>query len=99
VKHPLVNNCLSCGRIVCAQEGSGPCFFCANLVVTKEEQLVLDRKSKKSEMLETGNEGSPEGQKRPKSDDLGFLTDTPQLHPQQGTGERATPGKLMCPGL
>jgi len=51
VKHPLVNNCLSCGRIVCAQEGSGPCFFCANLVVTKEEQLILDRKSKKSEML------------------------------------------------
>jgi len=51
VKHPLVNNCLSCGRIVCAQEGSGPCFFCDHLVVTKEEQVVLDKKNKKSEML------------------------------------------------
>jgi len=51
VKHPLVNNCLSCGRIVCAQEGSGPCLFCASLVVTREEQLVLDKKNKKSEML------------------------------------------------
>ncbi|VDO83564.1 unnamed protein product [Soboliphyme baturini] len=30
--HGLVNNCLSCGRIVCEQEGSGPCFFCGSLV-------------------------------------------------------------------
>ena len=51
VKHPLVNNCLACGRIVCAQEGSSPCLFCASLVVTREEQLVLDNKTKKSEML------------------------------------------------
>ncbi|KAL1138591.1 hypothetical protein AAG570_008654 [Ranatra chinensis] len=27
-KHDLVNNCLSCGRIVCEQEGPGPCLFC-----------------------------------------------------------------------
>ena len=51
MKHPLVNNCLACGRIVCAQEGSSPCLFCASLVVTREEQLVLDNKTKKSEML------------------------------------------------
>jgi hypothetical protein len=31
-KHDLINNCLKCGRIVCAQEGSGPCFFCFNPV-------------------------------------------------------------------
>eukprot|EP00743_Colponemidia_sp_Colp-15_P006844 GILK01007381.1.p1 GENE.GILK01007381.1~~GILK01007381.1.p1 ORF type:complete len:799 (-),score=159.90 GILK01007381.1:73-2469(-) len=31
-QHPLVTNCLSCGRIVCEQEGSGPCMFCANWV-------------------------------------------------------------------
>jgi activating signal cointegrator 1 len=31
-KHALVNNCLNCGRIVCAQEGPGPCFFCERLV-------------------------------------------------------------------
>ncbi|KAK2186527.1 hypothetical protein NP493_197g02028 [Ridgeia piscesae] len=31
-KHALVNNCMSCGRVVCAQEGAGPCFFCGALV-------------------------------------------------------------------
>jgi hypothetical protein len=31
-KHKLVGNCLKCGRIVCEQEGSGPCLFCRNLV-------------------------------------------------------------------
>lgn len=31
-KHKLINNCLSCGRIVCEQEGSGPCLFCGSLV-------------------------------------------------------------------
>lgn len=36
-KHKLVANCLKCGRIVCEIEGSGPCYFCGNLVCTKEE--------------------------------------------------------------
>lgn len=31
-RHALVNNCLRCGRIVCRQEGSGPCFTCDSLV-------------------------------------------------------------------
>lgn len=31
-KHKLINNCISCGRIVCEQEGSGPCHFCGSLV-------------------------------------------------------------------
>ena len=39
-KHDLVSNCVSCGRIVCAQEGSGPCLFCGSLVVTRDEQEV-----------------------------------------------------------
>eukprot|EP00088_Acartia_fossae_P009261 TRINITY_DN1447_c0_g1_i1.p1 TRINITY_DN1447_c0_g1~~TRINITY_DN1447_c0_g1_i1.p1 ORF type:complete len:502 (-),score=131.64 TRINITY_DN1447_c0_g1_i1:155-1660(-) len=51
VKHKLINNCISCGRIVCAQEGSGACFFCGELVCTKEEQEVLNRQSRKSEQL------------------------------------------------
>ena len=37
VKHGLVSNCLGCG--------------CGTLVVTREEQVVLDRKSKKCEQL------------------------------------------------
>ncbi|XP_032647071.2 activating signal cointegrator 1 isoform X2 [Chelonoidis abingdonii] len=50
-KHKLINNCLTCGRIVCEQEGSGPCFFCSTLVCTKEEQDILQRDSNKSQKL------------------------------------------------
>lgn len=27
-RHRLLQNCLNCGKIVCEQEGRGPCFFC-----------------------------------------------------------------------
>ncbi|XP_016339469.1 activating signal cointegrator 1 [Sinocyclocheilus anshuiensis] len=50
-KHRLINNCLSCGRIVCEQEGSGPCLFCGSLVCTTEEQEILQRDSNKSQKL------------------------------------------------
>lgn len=50
-KHALVSNCLECGRVVCSQEGSGPCIFCGALVCNKEEQEILARNSKKSEKL------------------------------------------------
>ena len=30
--HKLVNNCFSCGKIVCEQEGEGPCLFCGTWV-------------------------------------------------------------------
>ncbi|WCJ35946.1 transcription regulators zinc ion binding [Euphorbia peplus] len=32
-RHNLVSNCLSCGKIVCEQEGEGPCNFCGSLVL------------------------------------------------------------------
>ncbi|MBN3307878.1 TRIP4 protein, partial [Amia calva] len=50
-KHTLINNCLTCGRIVCEQEGSGPCLFCGTLVCTREEQEILQRDSNKSQKL------------------------------------------------
>ncbi|XP_064608774.1 activating signal cointegrator 1-like isoform X2 [Liolophura sinensis] len=50
-KHRLISNCVSCGRVVCEQEGSGPCLFCGELVCTQEEQEILSRGSKKSEKL------------------------------------------------
>ncbi|XP_059486166.1 activating signal cointegrator 1 isoform X2 [Neocloeon triangulifer] len=50
-KHALINNCLSCGRIVCAQEGAGPCMFCGKLVCTKDQAKIVGRGSKKSEKL------------------------------------------------
>lgn len=36
-KHGLINNCLKCGRIVCEQEGSGPCLFCSRPVYSRDE--------------------------------------------------------------
>ncbi|KAF1392577.1 hypothetical protein PFLUV_G00029510 [Perca fluviatilis] len=50
-KHKLINNCITCGRIVCEQEGSGPCLFCGSLVCTREEQEILQRDSNKSQKL------------------------------------------------
>ncbi|XP_053573351.1 activating signal cointegrator 1 isoform X2 [Bombina bombina] len=50
-RHQLINNCLTCGRIVCEQEGSGPCLFCGSLVCTNEEQDILLRDSNKSQKL------------------------------------------------
>ncbi|CAL8079942.1 unnamed protein product [Calicophoron daubneyi] len=50
-KHSLVNNCTSCGRIVCAQEGSGPCFFCGSLVCSREEMDIISRDTKNAQKL------------------------------------------------
>eukprot|EP00056_Hartaetosiga_gracilis_P005208 m.82447 g.82447 ORF g.82447 m.82447 type:complete len:573 (-) comp12086_c0_seq1:43-1761(-) len=46
--HELVNNCLQCGRVVCEQEGMGPCMVCGALVVTREYQDLLARNSNKA---------------------------------------------------
>lgn len=40
-EHDLINNCLGCGRIVCVQEGSGPCMFCGDMVATNEELEMM----------------------------------------------------------
>jgi hypothetical protein len=50
-RHALINNCTSCGRVVCVQEGAGPCMFCDSVVVTPEQLDVLQRGSKKSEKM------------------------------------------------
>ncbi|XP_065218336.1 activating signal cointegrator 1 isoform X2 [Planococcus citri] len=50
-KHALINNCMKCGRIVCQQEGSGPCFVCETLVCTNEELLVFNGDTDKASKL------------------------------------------------
>lgn len=40
-EHKLINNCLGCGRIVCEQEGSGPCLYCDEPVYTAEEEQQM----------------------------------------------------------
>ncbi|KAF9351634.1 hypothetical protein BGX26_010412 [Mortierella sp. AD094] len=52
-KHKLnvfAPNCLSCGKIICALEGPGPCTYCGNPVVSIEQQqaMVLELKREKA---------------------------------------------------
>ncbi|PON93617.1 Zinc finger, C2HC5-type [Trema orientale] len=39
-QHRLISNCLSCGKIVCEQEGEGPCNFCGALVLREGSQYA-----------------------------------------------------------
>lgn len=50
-RHALINNCLNCGRIVCVQEGSGPCFFCDEIVCSVEQQAILASNTKRADQL------------------------------------------------
>lgn len=50
-KHKLINNCMQCGRIVCEQEGSGPCLFCGNLVCTEDELRTIESSSQSGDNL------------------------------------------------
>ncbi|KAH7961261.1 hypothetical protein HPB52_006391 [Rhipicephalus sanguineus] len=45
-RHALINNCLRCGRIVCRQEGSGPCFTCGNLTVDEGLAKAIEHKNR-----------------------------------------------------
>ncbi|KAJ2401775.1 hypothetical protein GGI23_001169 [Coemansia sp. RSA 2559] len=38
-EHPLLTNCLTCGRIICDSEGPGPCMFCGSEVESPDQQL------------------------------------------------------------
>ena len=51
-RHALINNCLSCGRIVCAQEGEGPCMFCGVLVADPANTARISSQSKKGREIE-----------------------------------------------
>ena len=57
--HPLVNNCLNCGKIVCLSEGPGPCFFCGEMVHYSDE--IAPNLSKEFE--EKFNLNPPQSQK------------------------------------
>ncbi|TPX07986.1 uncharacterized protein E0L32_010317 [Thyridium curvatum] len=43
-RHPLQSaapNCLSCGKVVCAKEGLGPCTFCGSALLSQEEVQAM----------------------------------------------------------
>jgi hypothetical protein len=33
-EHAVINNCIQCGRIICAREGERPCPFCGELILS-----------------------------------------------------------------
>ncbi|KAH8939301.1 hypothetical protein BDL97_15G031200 [Sphagnum fallax] len=39
-RHKLINNCLGCGKIICEQEGEGPCNFCGTLVLREGSEYA-----------------------------------------------------------
>lgn len=39
--HKLISNCISCGKVVCEQEGEGPCLFCGAWV-DREQMYEVD---------------------------------------------------------
>ncbi|ORY00116.1 zf-C2HC5-domain-containing protein [Basidiobolus meristosporus CBS 931.73] len=65
-KHPLLTNCLNCGKIICAREGPGPCMFCNTPVFSQEQQieLLLElKKAKKAKSKSNFRRKVPAGQK------------------------------------
>ncbi|CAD5212864.1 unnamed protein product [Bursaphelenchus okinawaensis] len=50
--HGLIRNCKGCGRIVCEQEGSGPCVFCGKFVCTREEENIIQNDKQRGMQLE-----------------------------------------------
>uniref|UniRef100_A0A2K5IUH1 Activating signal cointegrator 1 n=1 Tax=Colobus angolensis palliatus TaxID=336983 RepID=A0A2K5IUH1_COLAP len=56
-KHKLINNCLICGRIVCEQEGSGPCLFCGTLRGQHSETPFLQKFKNSDTMAWVENSG------------------------------------------
>jgi hypothetical protein len=50
-RHPLVGNCLNCGRIMCLQEGENNCIDCGEKLVKKEnykKNIVYDNDAKQA---------------------------------------------------
>ena len=39
-KHQLINNCLGCGKVVCAKEGEGNCLYCGHLVTRPDGNFI-----------------------------------------------------------
>jgi alkylated DNA repair dioxygenase AlkB len=51
-RHKLIANCISCGRIVCEQEGPGPCLFCGDEVSTNSAVQSMARPRSEKEQAQ-----------------------------------------------
>jgi len=43
-KHKLITNCLNCGKVICEQEGKGPCKFCQTPLFTNPANFSAHQK-------------------------------------------------------
>ncbi|KAI8869712.1 zf-C2HC5-domain-containing protein [Ramicandelaber brevisporus] len=68
LKHQVITNCLSCGRVLCEVEGAGDCFFCHEMVISREQQLAIMR-SKQVEQALQQNQQSGKKKKMHKTSD------------------------------
>ncbi|KAJ2512416.1 hypothetical protein H4217_006903 [Coemansia sp. RSA 1939] len=60
-EHPLLTNCLTCGRIVCQAEGPGPCMFCGTEVESPDQQLQLHMRRILRQSAERSGDDRPPG--------------------------------------
>ena len=49
--HPLVNNCLQCGKIICAREGEGPCMFCGAAKEAQQNSAAIQKATEHRDKL------------------------------------------------
>lgn len=85
-KHKLINNCVKCGRIVCDQEGSGPCLFCGTLVCSEDELRMIESATKKGDHLKR----SLTEQSRPKGWEEALATRNRLLEYDRSSEKRTT---------
>ncbi|XP_030381627.1 activating signal cointegrator 1 [Scaptodrosophila lebanonensis] len=83
-QHKLINNCMGCGRIVCFQEGSGPCLYCGELVYTPEEEQQMAKQQKSS--AASSSKSNAKGKKQPQQQQAKANKDVAAL--QQALAQR-----------
>lgn len=50
-EHGAINNCMNCGRVICAREGERPCPFCGTLVFSDDTIRDPDLLEEKMQMM------------------------------------------------
>jgi len=98
-KHPLLvaaPNCTSCGKIICAKEGLGPCTFCEKPLLSSSElhdmlQTLKTERGKERQQAHNAQHTRPEVSKAPKPFSVNTSLSTPGVTPPHTAG--ATPAQ------
>ncbi|KAJ2553351.1 hypothetical protein EV175_002973 [Coemansia sp. RSA 1933] len=79
-EHPLLTNCLTCGRIICDSEGPGPCMFCGSEVESPDQQLQQHMRR----LLRHAEQNEDATSNKQKDKGKGKAPPTPQRPPVKG---------------